>query len=105
RISAMQSGQSAVDALTVLTSGRTGYRTDSNASAMSVEQMAFVGSPLPNAIIRRRHRVGTGGVGTRYRAKSNRFFKSYLCPMRSPAKLMTLAVSSGERLMGRQMRQ
>ena len=31
--------------------------------AISDEQMARVGSPEPKAIIRRRHRTGTGGVG------------------------------------------
>ena len=32
---------------------------------VKVEQMARVGSPLPSAIIRRRKRCGTGGVGNR----------------------------------------
>ena len=45
--------------------GNIGYLIDSNACAMSVEQMARVGSPLPSEIIRRLHRVGTGGVGRR----------------------------------------
>ena len=36
---------------------------DWKASAMSVEQMARVGAPLPSAIMRRRRCTGTGGVG------------------------------------------
>ena len=32
---------------------------------MSVEQIARVGEPAPSAIILRRKRLGTGGVGNR----------------------------------------
>ena len=35
------------------------------ACAMSVEQIARVGEPAPSAIILRRKRLGTGGVGNR----------------------------------------
>jgi hypothetical protein len=46
--------------------GRIGKPTASNAPAIKVEQIARVGSLLPSANIRRRHDVGTGGVGSRY---------------------------------------
>ena len=36
-----------------------------NASAIKVEQMVRVGSPEPSAIMRRRQRAGTGGVGNK----------------------------------------
>jgi hypothetical protein len=48
-----------------LDAGQYRYRTLWNASAISVEQMARVGSPDPSAIMRRRQRTGTGGVGSR----------------------------------------
>lgn len=39
------------------------------ACAIGVEQIAPVGSPLSRADMRRRHNIGTGGAGTRYRTR------------------------------------
>jgi len=59
-------GVCALDALLLgyaFVRGSIGYGTLWNACAISVEQMVRVGSPEPSAIMRRRQRTGTGGVG------------------------------------------
>ncbi len=38
--------------------------------------MVLVGDPAPIAIMRLRQRVGTGGVGRKYRIRSKMFFMS-----------------------------
>src|SRR5271154_96474 len=103
--SSMQSRQSLRVDLKCVTSGRTGYPIVSNDSATRPEQIARVGSPLPNAIILRRHEVGTGGVGNRYRARSTMFRVSYARPIWPVAWETTRLISPSDRPTGLQTRQ
>jgi len=58
-------GESILFALRKLMSGKIGYLIDCKACAIGGGQIARVGSPLPSAIMRRRKRKGTRGVGRR----------------------------------------
>ena len=61
--------------------GSTGWSISLKASAIRVEQIAFVGSPAPIPIKFLLSFFGTGGFGKMYLIKSIMFFKSYFEPI------------------------
>ncbi len=61
--------------------GRIGWPISLKASAIRVEQIAFVGSPAPIPIKPLLSFFGTGGLGKINLSKSIMFFKSYFEPI------------------------